>query len=100
MLLLTEAFISDPEHIEGGDMLSTEQLLLHIYLAEYKLHTTTKIKKEKKKRNLTKSPLLVFLVKDTDNPEITGWPLCYSKHVSYSSQDCTYYLLKLKQNCT
>lgn len=49
MLLLTEAFISDPEHIEGGDMLSTEQLLLHIYLAEYKLHTTTKIKKKKKK---------------------------------------------------
>lgn len=45
MLVLTEAFISDPEHIEGGDMLSTEQLLLHIYLAEYKLHTTTKIKK-------------------------------------------------------
>lgn len=48
VLLLTEAFVSDPEHIEGGDMLSTEQLLLHVFLAEYKLHTNTKIKKKKK----------------------------------------------------
>lgn len=45
MLFLTALLIYDSEHIEGADTLSTEQLLLHIYLARIKI--TIRAKKVK-----------------------------------------------------